>query len=101
MLNLDVEILRRMLATIDSMWIDKYDDYLEKYFDDWYGFESFTIEPHEMMYIQEYVSEKGYATKREKSMVNRYISLQAKYYLFNEPDVQEKINSLKCNTGKL
>jgi hypothetical protein len=101
MIELDFKILRRILATVETKWIDRWDEYIEEYFEDWYDWYDVTIESHEMMFIKDYVSEKGYSTKREKNTVNRYVSLMANYYLLHEPEVQEKINSLKYKTDKL
>jgi hypothetical protein len=68
---------------------------LEEYFMDW-SMEFVTINMQEMMYIEEYVSDKGFSTKHTKNMINRYIYLMAGYFLVHEPDVQEKLLSLGC-----
>ena len=95
MLDLDFQIIRRMLATLSPIWFDRWDDYLEEYFMDW-SMEYFDIDADEMMYIKEYVSDKGFSTKHTKNMIHRYIYLMAEYYLIHEPDVQEKLLSLGC-----
>jgi hypothetical protein len=84
-----------MLATLDLIWVDRWDDYLDEYFMDW-SMEYFDINAHEMMYIKEYVSDKGFTFKRQKNAINKYIYLQAEYFLMNEPDIQAKLLSLGC-----
>jgi hypothetical protein len=79
-----------MLATLDLIWVDRWDDYLDEYFMDW-SMEYFDINAHEMMYIKEYVSDKGFQKAKKR---HKYIYLQAEYFL-NEPDIQAKL-SLGC-----
>ena len=95
MLDLDFKIIQRMIGTLSPIWFDRWDDYLDEYFMDW-SMEYFNINTHEMIYIKEYVFDKGFIFKRQKNAINKYIYLRAEEYLLNDLEIQEKLLSLGC-----
>lgn len=97
MLDLDFQIIEIILSKLSPTWIDRWDDFLEEYFmTGMYPEDCCSIKDIDMMWIKEYVSEKGYSTKNTINTVNTYIYLQANYFLVNEPDIQEKLLSFGC-----
>jgi hypothetical protein len=95
MLDLDFKIIQRMIGTLSPIWFDRWDDYLDEYFTDW-SMEYFDIHAHEMIYIKEYVFDKGFIFKRQKNAINKYIYLRAEEYLLNDPEIQKELLSLGC-----